>query len=58
MRLSFEDQESLKEAAGSLCFNNLPSDPNIRRMGSSSSMSPHSLAGWQGQERSEESEDI
>ena len=56
MRLSFEDQESLKEAAGSLCFNNLPSDPNIRRMGSSRSMSPHS--GWQGQERSEESEDI
>ena len=33
MKLSFEDQESLKEAAGSLCFNNLPSDPvNILRM--------------------------
>ena len=29
MKLSFEDQESFKGAAGSLCFNNPPSDPNI-----------------------------
>ena len=32
MRLSFEDQESLKEAVGSIYFNNLPSDRNIRQM--------------------------
>ena len=45
MKLSFEDQESLKEAAESLCMNNSPSnsDPNIHLMGSSSM--PH-----QGQE--------
>ena len=36
MRLSFKNQESLKEAVGSLCFNNFQSDPNIRRMESSS----------------------
>ena len=37
MRLSFEDKESFKEAViGSLCFNNPPDDPNIRRMESSS----------------------
>ena len=52
MRLSFEDQESLEEAVGSLCFNNPPSDgdPNIqvRRMESSSSMP------LQSQERSED----
>ena len=28
MRSSVDDNESFKEAAGSLCFNNLPSDPN------------------------------
>ena len=28
MRLSFDDTESFKEAAGSLRFNNPPSDPN------------------------------
>ena len=51
MRLSFENQETLKEAVGSICFNNPPSDPNtiptIPQMGSSS-MPP------QGQERSED----
>ena len=46
MKLSFEDQESLKEAAGSLCFNNLTSDPDILQMetlgstSTSSGMSP------------------
>ena len=41
MRLSFDDEESLKEAAESLRFNKPPSDPNtpaLRRVGSS--MSP------------------
>ena len=28
MKLSFDDEDSLKEAVGSLCFNNPPSDPN------------------------------
>ena len=28
MKLSFDDEESLKEAVGSLYFNNPPSDPN------------------------------
>ena len=28
MKLSFNDNESFTEAAGSLCFNNPPSDPN------------------------------
>ena len=28
MKLSFDDEESLKEAVGSLCLNNPPSDPN------------------------------
>ena len=44
MRLSFDDEESFKEAAGSLLFNNPPSDPNslaLRRAGVSSSMLPH-----------------
>ena len=35
MKLSFDDDESLKEAVGSLRFNNPPSDPNIpQRTGS------------------------
>jgi hypothetical protein len=34
MRLSFDDKESFMEAAGSLRFNNPPSDPNTE--GSSS----------------------
>ena len=37
MKLSFDDQESLKEAVESLCFNNPPSDPDAlpsQRMGS------------------------
>ena len=34
MKLSFDDEESLKEAVGSLCFNNPPSDPNTQRVGS------------------------
>ena len=28
MKLSFDDKESFKEAVGSLCFNNPPSDTN------------------------------
>jgi hypothetical protein len=28
MRLSFDDEESFKDAVGSLCFDNPPSDPN------------------------------
>ena len=37
MRLSFDDEESFKEAAGSLHFNNPPSDPNsLQGVGSSS----------------------
>ena len=32
MRLSFDDPESFKEAAGSLRFNNPPSDPNTNIM--------------------------
>jgi hypothetical protein len=28
MKLSFDDKDSFMEAAGSLCFNNPPSDPN------------------------------
>ena len=35
MKLSFDDEESFKEAVGSLCFNDPPSDPNtLQRMGS------------------------
>ena len=45
MRLSFDDEESFKEAAGSLRFNNPPSDPT-------SSMPPQ--LGPQGQEISED----
>ena len=30
MRLSFDDEESFKEAAGSLRFNNPPSDPDTQ----------------------------
>jgi len=43
MRLSFDDKESFIETAGSLRFNNPPSDPNtleFRQVGSSSSMPP------------------
>ena len=39
MNLSFHDKESFMEAAGSLRFNNPPSDPNsLQRMGSSDRM--------------------
>ena len=38
MRLSFEDEESFKEAAESLRFNNPPSDPNT--VENSSSLPP------------------
>ena len=39
MRSSFDDEESFKEAAGSLRFNNPPSDPNTsEQIGSSGSM--------------------
>jgi hypothetical protein len=42
MRMSFDDEESFKEAVGSLCFNNIPTDPNsLQRVGSSSSVPPH-----------------
>ena len=35
MKLSFDNEESFKEAVESLCFINLPSDPNtLQRMGS------------------------
>ena len=35
MNLSFDDEESFKEAVGSLRFNNPPSDPNtLQQMGS------------------------
>ena len=35
MKLSFDDEESFKEAVGSLCFNDPQSDPNtLQRMGS------------------------
>ena len=43
MRLSFDDEESFKEAAGSLHFNNPPSDPNSLQgleVGSSGSIPP------------------
>jgi hypothetical protein len=40
MRLSFDDHESFKEAAGSLRFNNPPSDPNTHQQVGSSSMPP------------------
>ena len=41
MRLSFDDEESFKEAVGSLNFNNPPTDPDsLQRVGSSSSMPP------------------
>ena len=42
MNLSFDDEESFKEAAiGSLNFNNTPSDSDsLQRVGSSSSMPP------------------
>ena len=40
MRLSFNDEESFKEAVGSLNFNNPPSDSeSLQRVGSSSSSS-------------------
>ena len=46
MKLSFDEEQSLKEAVGSLCFNNPPSDPNtLQRM---ESMSP------EGSERNED----
>ena len=39
MRMSSDDEESFKEAVGSLYFNNPPSDPDsLQGVGSSSSM--------------------
>ena len=39
MRLSFDDEESFREAVGSLDFNNPPSDPNsLQEVASSSTM--------------------
>ena len=53
MRLSFDDTESsFKEAAGSLRFNNTPSDLNTS---TTSSMPPQLLVGPKSQERSEDS---
>ena len=46
MRLSFDDKESLMEVAGSLRFNNPPSDPNSLGQVGSTSILP--------QERSED----
>ena len=41
MRLSFDNEESFKEAVGSLHFNNPPSDPSsLQGVGSSSGMPP------------------
>ena len=40
MRLYFDDEESFKEAVGSLKFNNPPSDPDSLQQVGSSSM-PH-----------------
>ena len=41
MRLSFNDEESVKEAVGSLNFNNPPSDPDsLQGVGSSSIIPP------------------
>ena len=41
MKLSFDDEESFKEAAGSLRFNNPPSDSDsLQQVGSSSGMPP------------------
>ena len=41
MRLSLDDEESFKEAIGSLRFNNPSSDPNsLQQVGSSNSMPP------------------
>ena len=39
MKLSFDDEESFKEAVGSLRFNNPPSDPDTRRIGVESNSS-------------------
>ena len=39
MGMSFDDEESFKEFAGSLSFYNPPSDPNsVQRVGSTSSI--------------------
>ena len=46
MRMSFDDEESFKEAVESLRFNNSASDPNAQQqMGSSNSM-PLEDSGW------------
>ena len=50
MRLSFDDTESFKEAAGGLRFNNPPSDPNAST--STGSMPPQ--LGYQGQEKNKD----
>ena len=48
MRLSFEDKESFKEAAESICFKNTPSDHNtLEQMGRSNSLlSPGQEPEW------------
>ena len=58
MSLSFDDKDSFMEAAGSLHFNNPPSDPyTLQPVGNSSSRLPAGLSPhWQ--EWSEEFEDI
>jgi hypothetical protein len=46
MKLSFVDEESFKEAAGSLHFNNPPSDPDILTLrGVESSITPRERNG-------------
>ena len=52
MKLSFEDEESFKEAVESLRFNNPSSDPNARQQIGSNSMSLEDS-----QPNSEENED-
>ena len=46
MRLSFDNEESFKEAAGSLCFNNPPSDTD--------SLTLRRVESMQAQERNED----
>ena len=60
MRLSFNDNESFKEAAGSLRFNNPPSDPNTLQQApvgsnSTSSMQPQPEESPEETRRSEDS---
>ena len=53
MRLSFDDEQSFKEAVESLRFNNPPSDPNVQQQVGSSNSMP-----LQDSERSEDRDNI